>query len=97
MDVFEWIEKWYVSMCDGEWEHFYGIKIDTLDNPGWIVQIDVLDTELENKPFQSMSNYIDDNSWLHCQVKEGKFVASGDSTKLKVILEVFRNWVEDQK
>jgi hypothetical protein len=68
-----------------------------LDNSGWIVQIDVLDTELENKPFQSMSNYIDDNSWLHCQVKEGKFVASGDSTKLKVILEVFRNWVEDQK
>lgn len=68
-----------------------------MDNSGWIVQIDVLDTELENKPFQSMSNYIDDNSWLHCQVKEGKFVASGDSTKLKVILEVFRNWVEDQK
>ncbi len=46
MDVFEWIEKWYLSMCDGEWEHFYGIKIDTLDNPGWIVRIDILDTEL---------------------------------------------------
>jgi hypothetical protein len=28
------LEAWYASRCDGEWEHGYGISIETLDNPG---------------------------------------------------------------
>ena len=44
MNLFEWLSKWYSSMCVDEWEHFYGIKIETLDNPGWIVTIDLLET-----------------------------------------------------
>jgi hypothetical protein len=23
------LERWYVSPCDGDWEHSYGIRIDT--------------------------------------------------------------------
>lgn len=94
MDVFEWIEKWYISMCVGDWEQYYGIKIETLDNPGWIVLIDILDTKLENKPFHTINNCIDDDDWLQCQVKEGRFVGAGDPSKLKEILEIFRKWVE---
>lgn len=33
MEIFKWLEKWYSSKCDGEWENYYGIKINTLDNP----------------------------------------------------------------
>jgi hypothetical protein len=51
MDIFEWMENCDLSMCDGEWEHYYGVKIDTLDNPGWIVQIDIMDTGLEKNHF----------------------------------------------
>lgn len=29
------LERWYASQCDDNWEHSYGIRIDTLDNPGW--------------------------------------------------------------
>ena len=39
--LLEWLEQWYVSHCDGNWEHQYGVRVDTLDNPGWSVQIDV--------------------------------------------------------
>ncbi len=40
------IEAWYVSHCDGEWEHEFGIRIATIDNPGWHLEIDIVDTSL---------------------------------------------------
>ena len=55
MDILKWLEKWYFSMCDGSWEHFYGVKIDTLDNPGWMVLIDIIDTPLEEKVFETFN------------------------------------------
>jgi len=36
----------YRGQCDGDWEHSYGVKIETLDNPGWLVTIDLTDTTL---------------------------------------------------
>jgi hypothetical protein len=35
-DLLKRLQDWYVSQCDGGWEHTYGISIDTLDNPGGI-------------------------------------------------------------
>ena len=40
----EWLQQWYQKNCDGEWEHLYGIEIETLDNPGWHVKIDLEET-----------------------------------------------------
>jgi len=34
------ISEWYASKCDGDWEHMYGVRIETTDNPGWLAQID---------------------------------------------------------
>ena len=44
MKELEWLEQWYEKTCDGDWEHIYGISIDTLDNPGWRVRIDLRET-----------------------------------------------------
>lgn len=38
--------NWYVRECDDDWEHSYGVKIDTLDNPGWTIAIDLRETSL---------------------------------------------------
>ncbi len=40
-DILAWLQDWYRSRCDGTWEHSYGVKIDTLDNPGWLVTVDL--------------------------------------------------------
>ena len=53
MDTLAWIENWYQSQCHGDWEHDYGIKIETLDNPGWRVVIDLAGTELEQLEVES--------------------------------------------
>lgn len=94
MDEIKWLEEWMCSQCNGDWEHCYGIKIGTLDNPGWWVEIDIVETPLENKMFAPIEQFIDDQNWIHCQVKDGKFDGDGDLSKLKEIIKTFKEWAE---
>lgn len=43
--------NWYEKNCEGDWAHQYGVKIDTIDYPGWYVIIDLANTSLLNFPF----------------------------------------------
>ena len=54
VSVLDDLRRWYVAHCDGDWEHTYGVNIGTLDNPGWSVEIDLRDTLLEGKPFDTV-------------------------------------------
>ncbi|MGK7942611.1 MAG: immunity 53 family protein [Crocosphaera sp.] len=93
-NAFFWLQDWYTSQCNGEWEHTYGIDIKTLDNPGWLIIIDLVDTQFENHQFDEVSIKCSDNDWIHCFVKNGKFQAAGGSFNLLEILNIFRDWVE---
>jgi len=46
-----WLSQWYLSQCDNNWEHSFGVKVDTLDNPGWSLKIDLTDTEMRGRDF----------------------------------------------
>ena len=46
--MINWLQNWYTDQCNGEWEHEYGVNIQTSDNPGWIIDIDLAFTPLEN-------------------------------------------------
>jgi hypothetical protein len=93
LNTLEWIQAWYRSQCDGDWEHSFGLSINTLDNPGWHIIIELDGTGLEKKVFTPVKiDYTDDN-WFHCLLKESKFEAAGGPCNLINILEVFRNWV----
>lgn len=93
MDILDWIQNWFQKNAFDEWEHVYGVKIETLDNPGWLVKIDVRETPLENKPFDALS-YDGGDDWIFCDVKDCEFNGVGDPQKLKRILEIFRAWAE---
>lgn len=41
------LAKWFVEQCNGDWEHSYGIKIHTISNPGWFVEVDLSYTTAE--------------------------------------------------
>ena len=92
MDGLSWIGEWYESHCNGEWEEIYGVNIVTLDNPGWLIEIDVLETDLENKAFTVVDIDNSDDDWIRCEVKNGKFVGVGDKTKLSDIINIFKEW-----
>ena len=64
MEHLEALQEWYARACDGDWEHSFGIKIDTLDNPGWIVSIDIRETPIEGR-ICDLDQEFDEEEWLH--------------------------------
>ncbi|MDL2225935.1 immunity 53 family protein [Eubacteriales bacterium OttesenSCG-928-M02] len=92
--ILVWLQEWYKKQCDGDWEHLFGIKIYNIDNPGWRVVIDLLDTDLEDKIFEKMFIDHGDHSWITCFVRDGKFEGAGDSNRLLEILTIFKEWAE---
>ncbi len=90
------LERWYLAQCNGEWEHNYGVTIGTLDNPGWTLDVDLVDTDLFRKPFDTIATDSNDKDrWIHCSVQEGKFKAACAPMKLEAIIEIFLAWSEE--
>ena len=92
MNVLEWLSEWFKSNCNGDWEHCFVIKIETLDNPGWAITIDLEDTELEDEYFEEIKEVNSDTDWMFCKVQKNKFLAYGDPDKLTKMLEIFKTW-----
>ncbi|OZM58717.1 rhodanese-related sulfurtransferase [Lottiidibacillus patelloidae] len=100
MGTLNWIQKWYVKQCNGDWEHSNGVRIDTIDNPGWKVQISVEDTDINENPFESIDIERTEDDWIYCKIEyepelDGfQFVGYGGPENLEEILTVFKKWVE---
>lgn len=92
MSVLVEIQNWYKAQCNGYWEHEFGVKIDTLDNPGWQVIIDLEETDLENKLFTEIEINTSDEDWFICRVDDKKFEGAGDPQKLEKLLQIFLEW-----
>ena len=95
MNLLKWLEGWYKSNCDGYWEHSYGVKIETLDNPGWGVRIKLVDTELEGKCFETLKIERTDDNWVYCKVKDNVFQGAGGPENLEEILKIFKAWTSN--
>ena len=92
MDEIVELCSWYFEHCDGEWEHDKRIRIQTLDNPGWSVHINLEDTELENRPFQELVLERSDSDWIYCGVRDKEFWAAGGPLNLQEMLRIFLDW-----
>lgn len=95
MNTIEWLQNYYRECCNEDWEHTYGIHIVTLTNPGWIVDINLRDTNLEDCSFKRIRIERDDNNWVFCRVADKVFIASGGVKNLEEILTIFRDWVRE--
>ena len=84
------IQHWYKSQCDGDWEHTFGITIDTSDSPGWLVTIDMEDTGIEGCAMSTFEQgTYGREDWIICKVEDKKFRAAGGPLKLDDILSKF--------
>lgn len=83
------LQIWYASQCDEDWEHSYGVKIDTLDNPGWIVTIDLADTELQGLLISRQRVDRSEADWAQYEVVDDKFIACGGVFNLEELVELF--------
>ena len=109
MNTLEEIQNWYKMNCDGDWEHTYGVTIETLDNPGWAVKIELTDTLLEDMEFKAIENgdseimlsvigdgVYNDNVWIKCYKEDSVWTGMGSPDKLEEILKVFLKWEKEQ-
>jgi hypothetical protein len=86
------LEGWFSEQCNEEWEHSYGLTIETLDNPGWSVRIDVAETPLATRVFPPVKVERSQNDWIDCHVKDNVFEGRGGPHNLGEIVETFFKW-----
>jgi hypothetical protein len=89
-EVLAWLQQWYQAQCDGEWEHQKGVRIDTLDNPGWAVKADVM----MSSPPDPLAIDRSEHDWIRCEVKGARFEGFGGPGNLIELLNVLRSWVQ---
>jgi hypothetical protein len=102
-DSIAWQMQWYLSQCDGDWEHSYGVKIDNVDNPGWTLTVDLRDTSLEHRPFariehgepaEDLEEWRRTGSRWVADVKGNCLDGASGPLDLPALTNLFRNWAE---
>src|SRR4051812_31919657 len=93
-DGLERLQRWYRSNCDGTWEHGYGIHLDTLDNPGWMLKVQLVGTPLADVAFTKVELHRSEDDWLVCRVEERTFQAYGGPENLAEMIDTFLRWAE---
>jgi hypothetical protein len=105
MTPLEWLMNWYADQCDfanadpsaGGWEHHHGVTIRTLDNPGWLIEIDLAGTSLDGRHFPRQDHAAADPSdWWACWTADNKFRGAGGPRQLGAMIDVFRLWFKAQ-
>jgi hypothetical protein len=92
----EWLQGWYRSHCDGDWEHDCGIRISTLDNPGWSLSIDLGGTSKADCVVPRNLVERSENDWVSVVVKDGQFKAHGGPENLSEMIRLFAEFVEGE-
>jgi hypothetical protein len=94
MEALEWLQHWYQSQTDGDWEHTHGVELGTLDNPGWTLKIDLDGTDHWEKDLDLVQIERSEHDWVFYKIKDMKFDASGGPMNLTEMIEIFRKIIE---
>ena len=89
-----WLLNWSHAHYNEKLGINKGIKISTIDNPGWSLKVSLIETEFEYQSFKAIEINRSDDNWIYCSVEEKIFKGYGGSFNLPEILEIFREWVE---
>jgi hypothetical protein len=95
MELLRLLQDWYSAQCNGDWEHQYGVKLDTLDNPGWSLEIDLWGTSAEGRTLDPVTIERTENDWITYRVSDKKFRAAMGPKNLEEGIEVFFRWLEN--
>ena len=93
--AYTWLQAWFATQCNGDWEHGQGITIETLDNPGWQVRIDLRYSTITRRDFARLETYRTEHDWVVAWVDEDSYHAACGPLNLGEALFLFRVWVEE--
>ncbi|MFI7272911.1 immunity 53 family protein [Streptomyces sp. NPDC049879] len=93
--VLDWLQHWYASHCDGDWEHEGGVAIGTLDNPGWTAGISLEGTDLADRACPRQQVTRDEHDWVAVWTAEKTFHIACGPGNLTEALALFRTWASE--
>ena len=91
------LQQWYADQCDGDWELSFGIQIQTLDNPGWLVTVDLAETDWWEIRLDRVRVERSEYDWVQHEVVDSKFVGGGGINNLAEIINLFLEIVDLKK
>jgi hypothetical protein len=92
--VFEKLQNWYATNCDGDWEHEYGVRIETTDNPGWVLIVDLQQTDLYGRMW-SREEISRSESWVSAKSDGKKFISACDPRSLERAIGYFIDFCDE--
>lgn len=90
-----WLQNWFAQHSDGAWEHTHLIRLRELDNPGWIFEVDLGETELAGRRIEGSQFERGLNDWIHVLAGVDRFVVHAGPLNLGEALAAFRDWTVD--
>lgn len=100
----ERLARWFKSQIDGSWESDWGVTLQTLDNPGWMLEVNLDGTPLYAVPFKHLKTKRGKDDWVECAIQDhgraggeerGRvFVAAGGPGNLEELVSIFCDWAE---
>jgi hypothetical protein len=91
-EAIEFLEGWYATQHDGEWELEHGVTICNVSNPGWALSVDLVGTDLEGRVLEDWTPVDLPDDWLYCHSDGRRFEALSSSPGLVRIIDGFRRF-----
>ena len=89
MKLISRLQDWFGAECNGDWEHSYGFRLETLDNPGWTFEADLTETRLADLEIARQRLDRTESDWVQFEVSQGKYIACGGTFNLAEMLQRF--------
>jgi hypothetical protein len=94
--AFVFLTEWFMAQCNGDWEHDEGIRIETLDNPGWALDVRIANTELEGSVTDWHRDETSEHVWVHWRSTGQAFEARCGPKDLARALAAFQAFATSQ-
>lgn len=89
-----WLEEFYLSCCDEDWEFSFGYNIITVKG-GWLVTLSVEELYYEDTPFEKVT-IEEEGGVVECYKLDSQFIIRAHPCGLITGIKVFKDWIESQ-
>jgi hypothetical protein len=88
------LQAWFAARCDGNWEQEYGVTIQTVEEPGWELRVDLVGTPLQGVVLAREGVTRDDEDWCEAWSDGYTFHAVGGPHNLDDLVGSFLSFAE---
>lgn len=91
---FTGLQDWYLRGSDGELEPTYDIQIDTLEEPGWSLCIQLDGTALAGRALPEMAIERTQSDWIHAWTDDHALHIDCGPLNLTEAIKTFTSWAQ---